>query len=74
MHAKQVLNVDDCRPILPLWQSNQANPCYAGDIYKAASKAKLIGTVEAAEADEAIEKAAKEYKVIASKFISVRYR
>ena len=36
------------------------------EIYKAASKAKLIGTIEAANADEAIEKAAKEYKVIAS--------
>ena len=51
-----------------------SKPQLRWDIYKAASKAKLIGTVEAADADEAIEKAAKEYKVIASKLIAVRYR
>ena len=50
------------------------NPPLRWDIYKAASKAKLIGTVEAADADEAIEKGAKEYNVIASKLIAVRYR
>jgi hypothetical protein len=44
------------------------------DIYKAAAKAKPFGTVEAADADEAIEKAAKEYKVIASKLIAVPRR
>jgi len=60
--------------ILPAWQRNPNRSPLLWDIYKAASKAKLIGTVEAADADEAIEKAAKEYKVIASKLIAVRYR
>ena len=44
------------------------------DIFKAAAKARPLGTVEAADADEAIEKAAKEFKVIASKLIAVQRR
>jgi hypothetical protein len=44
------------------------------DIYKAAAKAKPLGTVEAADADEAIEKAAEQFKVIASKLIAVTSR
>jgi hypothetical protein len=44
------------------------------DIFKAANKVKPLGTVEAADADAAIEKAAKEFKVIASKLIAVRRR
>jgi hypothetical protein len=44
------------------------------DIFKAAKKAKSLGTVEAATADEATEKAAKEYKVIAGKLIAVPRR
>ena len=51
-----------------------SKPLLRWDIYKAASKAKLFGTVEAADADEAMETAAKEYKVIASRLIAVRYR
>ena len=41
------------------------------DVYRVASKLRLLGTVEAASADEAIEKAAKEFKAIASKLIAV---
>jgi hypothetical protein len=44
------------------------------DIYKAAAKAKPLGTVEALDADEAIEKAAQEFKVIASELIAVQRR
>ncbi len=44
------------------------------DIFKAAAKAKPLGTIEAADEDEAIEKAAQEFKVIASKLIAVRRR
>jgi len=38
------------------------------------SKAVLIGTVEAADADEAIEKASAERNLPATKLIAVRYR
>jgi len=44
------------------------------DVYKAASRAVLIGTVQAAHADVAIEAAAKEFKVDASRLIAVRRR
>jgi hypothetical protein len=44
------------------------------DIYRAASKAKWIGTIEAADADAAIEAAAKEFKTDANKLIAVRRR
>jgi len=36
------------------------------------AKGRLLGIVEAADADEAIEKAAKEFKVITSKLIAAR--
>jgi len=49
-------------------------PLLRWDIYKAASKAKLIGTVEAADADEAVQKAAVEFNEPATKLIAVRYR
>ena len=52
----------------------QSPPLAVWDVYKAASKAKLIGTVEAADADEAIQKAAAEFKQPATKLIAVRYR
>jgi len=42
------------------------------DVYRAAAKLRPLGTVEAADANEAIDKAAKEYKVIAGKLIAVR--
>jgi len=48
-------------------------PLLRWDIYKAAGKAKLIGTVEAADADAAIQKAAVEFKQPATKLIAVRY-
>jgi len=38
------------------------------------AKLRPLGTVEAADADEAIEEAAKEYKVIARKLIAVPRR
>jgi hypothetical protein len=43
-----------------------------GDVYKVASKAIWLSTVEAPDKHAAIEKAAKEFKVIASKLIAVR--
>jgi hypothetical protein len=42
------------------------------DIYRAASKAKRIGSVEAADADAAIEAPAKEFKIDAWRLITVR--
>jgi len=50
------------------------SPPLQWDIDKAASKAKLIGTVEAADADEAIEKGAEQFNQPATKLIAVRYR
>jgi 1,2-phenylacetyl-CoA epoxidase PaaB subunit len=44
------------------------------DIYRAAAKAKHIGTVEAPDEREAIEKAAKEFKQPATKLMAVRRR
>jgi hypothetical protein len=44
------------------------------DIYRAAAKLRPLGTVEAADEDEAIENAAAEFKVIASKLIAVQQR
>ena len=38
-------------------------PMFRGDIYRAAAKAKWIGTVEAADADAAIREAAKLYNI-----------
>jgi len=49
-------------------------PLLRWDIYKAAGKAKLMGIVEAADADEAVQKAAVEFKQPATKLIAVRYR
>ena len=44
------------------------------DIYRAAAKLRPLGTVEVANEKEAIEKAAKEFRAIASKLIAVRRR
>jgi hypothetical protein len=44
------------------------------DIYRAAAELRPLGTVEAADEHEAIEKAAAEFKVIASKLIAVQRR
>ena len=44
------------------------------DVFKAASKAVLIGTVEAVDSDAAIEKAATEFKVDARRLFAVRRR
>jgi len=41
----------------------KSSPLLSWDIYRAAAKAKWIGTVQATEADTAIREAAKEYKV-----------
>jgi len=63
-----------CLPNTPAMPKQPTKPTFAWDVYKAASKARWITTVEAADADEAIEKTAKEHKVIASKLIAVRRR
>jgi hypothetical protein len=52
----------------------QSPPLIGWDIYKAAAKAKLIGTVESADEAEAIERGAKEFGVMASKLMAVRRR
>jgi hypothetical protein len=44
------------------------------DIYRAASKAKWIGSVEESDESSAIEKAADQFKVPAAKLIAVRRR
>jgi membrane-bound lytic murein transglycosylase B len=44
------------------------------NIYKAAAKARPLGTVEAATSNEAIQKAAAQFKVPASKLIAVQGR
>jgi hypothetical protein len=44
------------------------------NIYRVAKKARLLGTVEADNAGEAIKKAAAQFKVIASKLIAVPRR
>jgi hypothetical protein len=49
-------------------------PLLSWDIYRAASKAKWIGSVEAPDADAAIEKAAAEFKIDAKPLIAVRRR
>ena len=55
-----------------------ANPMGAADTERGAPQdrleAKPLGTVEAADDDEAIAKAAEQFKVIASKLIAVRRR
>ena len=61
-------------PILLVMAKQPTTPPLIWDVHKAASKAKWITTVEAADADEAIEKAATEFKVIASKLIAVLRR
>jgi 1,2-phenylacetyl-CoA epoxidase PaaB subunit len=44
------------------------------DIYRAAHKPKIVGSVQAADADEAIQKAAEEFKVDAWRLIAVQRR
>jgi hypothetical protein len=64
--------------VVKLRPKPQARPT-RWDIYRAAAKAKLIGTVEAADADSAIKEAAKEFnvadprKLIAVQRQTVRY-
>jgi hypothetical protein len=49
-------------------------PPLSWDIYRAAAKAKWIGSVEAADADAAIEKAVAEFKTDAKRLIAVQRR
>jgi len=49
-------------------------PSLLWDIYRAASKAKWTGSVEAADADAAVQAAAIEFKTDARKLIAVRRR
>jgi hypothetical protein len=52
----------------------QPPPISSWGIFRAAAKAKPLGTVEAADEAEAIEKAAAQFKVLASTLIAVRRR
>jgi hypothetical protein len=51
---------------------SQSSPPSRWEIYRTASKAKWIDSVEAADADAAIEAAAKEFKIDAWWLIAVR--
>jgi hypothetical protein len=42
------------------------------DVYRAAARGKLLGTVEAADADAAVEAAAKEFKTDAWRLIALQ--
>jgi hypothetical protein len=44
------------------------------DVYRAAHKPKIVGSVQAVDADEAIQKAAQEFKVDAWRLIAVPRR
>jgi len=59
---------------MPKQHSPTQPPLLSWEIYRAASKAKWIGTIEAADADAAIEAAAKEFKTDARKLIAVKRR
>jgi hypothetical protein len=48
--------------------------CFAWDVFRAASRARWVGRIEAATADAAIEAAAVEFKMDAWKLIAVRRR
>ena len=48
-------------------------PLLSWDIYRAAAKAKWLGTVETTDADAAVAEAAKEFKMDASKLIAVQH-
>jgi hypothetical protein len=53
--------------------ARKPQPLLSWDIYRAAVKAKCLGTVEATDADAAIAEAAKEFKMDASKLIAVQH-
>jgi hypothetical protein len=57
---------------MPKRPSPPQAPLSSWDIYRAASKARWIGSVEAADADAAIEAAAQEFKTDARRLIAVR--
>jgi hypothetical protein len=44
------------------------------DVYRAARKPKIVGSVQAADLDEAVQKAAQEFKVDAWRLIAMRPR
>ena len=44
------------------------------DVYRAAHKPKIVGSVQAADADEAVQKAAQQFKVDAWRLIAVQRR
>jgi hypothetical protein len=44
------------------------------DVYRAANKPKIVGSVQAVDADEAVKKAAEEFKVDAWRLIAVQRR
>jgi hypothetical protein len=61
-------------PKRPSPDKPQPTPLWSWDIYRVASKARWIGSVEAADADAAIEKAAAEFKTDARRLIAVKRR
>ena len=44
------------------------------DVYRAAHKPKIVGSMQASDADEAVQKAAQEFKVDAWRLIAVQRR
>ena len=55
------------RPILDAKKPEPPPKSVSWDIYRAASKARFIGIVDAADADEAVEKATNEFQVIGAR-------
>jgi 1,2-phenylacetyl-CoA epoxidase PaaB subunit len=52
----------------------EARKLVTWDVYRAAHKPKNVGSVQAADADEAVQKAAQEFKVDARRLIAVQRR
>jgi membrane-bound lytic murein transglycosylase B len=72
----RMLNLLTLRPILPGMAKQPPEPTKptSWNIYRVAAKARPLGTVEAASPIEAIQKAAAQFKVPASKLIAVQGR
>ena len=72
------MQVHSCRSILSGMAKHPTKPqapqLASWDAYKVASKAVLLGTVEAVDADAAREAAAKEFKVDVRRLFAVRRR
>jgi hypothetical protein len=74
---RRLLKVLTLRLVLAgLWQRspNRRSQSPGTYIYRAAHRPKIVGSVQAADADEAVQKAAQEFKVHAWRLIAVQQR